>query len=123
MPRFDLRQDHETLKPLAPFQVLAVMCCPTNRIRREKMMGYIQATSGMALPRRRPFSSEEFRREVRLSSLNAVVLVRLAVRATRPLPAASSLVRGGLCEQLSRPGFRPSATCGASACAVTRFAL
>ena len=73
MPRFDLRQDHDTFKPLAPFQVLAVMCCPTDRIRREKMMGDIQATSGTAMPRRRPFSSDEFRKEVRLSSLNAVV--------------------------------------------------
>ena len=25
MPRFDLRQDHDTLKPLASFQVLTVM--------------------------------------------------------------------------------------------------
>jgi hypothetical protein len=46
MPRFDLRRDHDTLKPLAPFQVLTVMCCPTDRIRRERMMGDIQATSG-----------------------------------------------------------------------------
>ena len=73
MPRLDLRQDEETFKPLAPFQVLAVMCCPTDRIRRERMMGDIEATSGMAAPRRKPFSSEEFRREVRLSSLKAVV--------------------------------------------------
>jgi hypothetical protein len=73
MPRFDLRQDHDTLKPLAPFQVLAVMCCPTDRIRREKMIGDIQATSGMTVPRRQPFSSDEFRKEVRLSSLKAAV--------------------------------------------------
>jgi hypothetical protein len=73
MPRFDLRLNDDTLKPLAPFQVLAVICCPTDRIRREKMMGDIQATSGMAVPRRRPFSSDEFRKEVRLSSLKAVV--------------------------------------------------
>jgi hypothetical protein len=73
MPRFDLRQDHDTLKPLAPFQVLAVMCCPTNRIRRERMMGDIQATTGIEVPRRRPFSSDELRKEVRLSSLKAVV--------------------------------------------------
>ena len=73
MPRFDLRQDDETLKPLAPFQMLAVMCCPTDRRRREGMMGNIQATSGMAMPRRKAFSSEEFRREVRLSSLKAAV--------------------------------------------------
>jgi hypothetical protein len=73
MPRFDLRQDAEALKPLAPFQVLAVMCCPTDRIRREKMVGDIQVTSGIAVPRRRPFSSEEFRREVRLSALKAAV--------------------------------------------------
>jgi hypothetical protein len=73
MPRFDLRQDDETLKPLAPFQMLAVMCCPTDRIRRERMMGDIEATSGTAVPRRKSFTSEEFRREVRLSSLKAVI--------------------------------------------------
>lgn len=73
MPRFDLRQDQDTFKPLASFQVLTVMCCPTDRIRRERMMGYIEATSGAAVPRRRPFSSEEFRSEVRLSSLRGVV--------------------------------------------------
>jgi hypothetical protein len=73
MPRFDLRQDQDTLKPLASFQVLTVMCCPTDRIRRERMMGDIEATSGAAVPRRRPFSSEEFRSEVRLSSLRGVV--------------------------------------------------
>ncbi len=73
MPRFDLRQADETLKPLAPFQVLAVMCCPMDRIRRERMVGDIQATSGTAVPRRQPFSSDEFRREVRLSSLKAFV--------------------------------------------------
>ena len=73
MPRFDLRQDEESLKPLAAFQVLAVMCRPMDRIKRERMMGDIEATSGMAAPRRRPFSSEEFRREVRLSALKAGV--------------------------------------------------
>jgi hypothetical protein len=73
MPRFDLRRDHDTLKPLAPFQVLTVMCCPTDRIRRERMMGDIQATSGAAVPRRRPFSSDEFRSEVKLGSLKGAV--------------------------------------------------
>jgi len=44
MPRFDLRQDEESLKPLAAFQVLAVMCRPMDRIKRERMMGDIEAT-------------------------------------------------------------------------------
>ena len=30
MPRFDLREDEDTLEPLAPFQVLAVMCYPND---------------------------------------------------------------------------------------------
>ncbi len=79
MPRFDLRHDHETFQRLAPFQVLAVMCCPTDRIRRERMVGHIQAATGTGVPRRRPFSGDEFRSEVRLSSRKAVVAGGLLV--------------------------------------------
>ena len=53
MPRFDLRQDDGTLHPLAPFKVLAVMCHPIDRIRREKMLGTIEKETGVARPRRR----------------------------------------------------------------------
>jgi hypothetical protein len=79
MPRFDLRQDDETFKPLALFQVLAVMCCPTDRIRREKMMAHIQAGTGVARPRRKPLSGEEYRSEVRLGALKGVVAGGLLV--------------------------------------------
>ena len=72
MPRFDLRQD-ETFKPLAPFQVLAVMCCPTDQIQREKMMAHIQAGTGVARPRRQPLSGDEYCSKVRLSALKGVV--------------------------------------------------
>ena len=73
MPRFNLRQKDETFKPLAPFQVLAVMCCPNDRIRREKMMAHIKVGTGTAVPRRRPLSSDEYRSEVRISALKGVV--------------------------------------------------
>jgi len=104
MPRFDLRQDEESLKPLAAFRVLAVMCRPMDRIKRERMMGDIEATSGMAAPRRRPFSSEEFRREVRLSALKAgvaggLLLTRLQLHLNgyrfslaRAMPLAKALL-------------------------------
>ena len=73
MPRFNLRQKDETFKPLAPFQVLAVMCCPNDRIRREKMMAHIKVGTGTAVPRRRPLSSDEYRSEVKISALKGVV--------------------------------------------------
>ena len=73
MPRFDLRQDDETLKPLAPFQVLAVMCCPSDRIRRERMMAHIQASTKVAVPRRGPLSGEEYHSEVRIGALKGTV--------------------------------------------------
>src|SRR4029078_5594544 len=79
MPRFDLRRDDETLKPLAAFHVLAVMCCPTDRIRRDKMMAHIQAGRGVARPRRHPLSSDEYRSEVRLGALKGVVAGGLLV--------------------------------------------
>jgi hypothetical protein len=119
MPRFDLRQDHDTLKPLASFQVLTVMCCPTDRIRRERMMGDTEATSGAAVPRRRPFSSEEFRSEVRLSSLRGVVaggllLTRLQLHLNGhrfSLDRAMPLIRWLLPEWESRPSGTKPQTC------------
>ena len=73
MPRFNLRQDDETFKPLAPFQVLAVMCYPTSRLCRERMLAHVQRGTGQGQPRRRPFSSEEFMAEVRRISPRASV--------------------------------------------------
>ena len=73
MPRFDLRHEDGKIDPLAPFKVLAVMCCPNNRIRRERMMAHIQAETGVVGPRRRPLSGDEFRSEVRINALKGVV--------------------------------------------------
>jgi hypothetical protein len=50
MPLFDLRQDDGTLDPLAPFNVLAVMSHPNDRIRREKMLGIVQQETGKGKP-------------------------------------------------------------------------
>ncbi len=73
MPRFNLRQDHETFKPLAPFQVLAVMCHPASLLSRERMLAHVQRGTGQGQPRRRPFSSEEFLAEIRRISPRASV--------------------------------------------------
>ena len=73
MPRFDLRQDDGTLHPLAPFKVLAVMCHPSDRIRREKMLGTIETETGVARPRRQPVPAEAFMQEIRLASRRAGV--------------------------------------------------
>jgi hypothetical protein len=64
MPRFDLRQDDETLDPLASFKVLTVMCHPNKSLQREKMLGNILKGTGEGEPRRRPLTSEEFMAEV-----------------------------------------------------------
>ena len=73
MPRFDLRQDDGTLHPLASFKVLAVMCHPTNRTRREKMLGSIERETGLARPRRQPVAPEAFMQEVQRTSRRAAV--------------------------------------------------
>jgi hypothetical protein len=73
MPRFDLRQDDGVLDPLATFKVLAVMCHPNDRTKREKMLGSIQKETGVARPRRRPVTAEAFMQEVRLTSRRAAV--------------------------------------------------
>lgn len=73
MPRFDLRQDDGTLDPLASFKVLAVMCHPDNRVRREKMLGNIQKETGVGQPRCRPLTREAFMVEVRRTDKRAAV--------------------------------------------------
>jgi len=73
MPRFNLRQNDETFKLLAPFQVLAVMCHPANHLSREQMLAHVHRGTGQGQPRRRPFSSEEFMAEVRRISPRASV--------------------------------------------------
>lgn len=73
MPIFDLRQNEDSFKSLAPFQVLSVMCYPNDRVRRERMIAHIQAGTGGVTPRRQPLSGEEYRSEVRLAALRGNV--------------------------------------------------
>jgi len=73
MPRFDLRQDDGTLHPLASFKVLAVMCHPSNRVLREKMLGTTEKETGGLRPRRQPATAEMFMQEVRRTSRRAAV--------------------------------------------------
>jgi hypothetical protein len=73
MPHFDLRNKNGKIDSLAPFKVLAVMCHPTNRLRRERMLAHVQKETGQGQPRRRPLSSEEFKAEVRRITRRASV--------------------------------------------------
>ena len=73
MPLFDLRGDDSTLDPLAPFKVLAVMCRPNDRVKREGMLGNIQQETGEGQSRRRSLSSQEFMGVVRPTSRRATV--------------------------------------------------
>jgi hypothetical protein len=104
MPLFDLRQNDGTLNPLAPFKVLAVMCHPNARIRREKMLGTIQQEIGERRPRRRPLTSGEFFSEVQRIDTRAAVaggllLTMLQLQASnyepslnRAIPLVSALL-------------------------------
>jgi len=73
MPHFDLRNKNGKIDSLAPFKVLAVMCHPASRLRRERMLAHVQRETGEGQPRRRPLSSEEFMAEVRRISRRAAV--------------------------------------------------
>jgi hypothetical protein len=73
MPHFDLRNKDGKIDPLGPFKVLAVMCHPTSRLSRERMLAHIQRGTGQGQPRRRPFSSEEFMAQVRRVDRRAAV--------------------------------------------------
>ena len=104
MPLLDLRQDDGTLDSLAPFKVLAVMCHPNDRIRREKMLGTIQQETGEGKPRRRPLTSKEFFSEVQRVDTRAAVaggllLTMLQLQASdyepslnRAIPLVSALL-------------------------------
>jgi hypothetical protein len=112
MPRFDLRLD-EKLDSLATFKVLAVMCQPTNRVRREQMLATVQSETGVEPNRRRGLTNDEFYREVELTSARAGVaggllltLLQLHLNGYRPsLNRAIPLVRALLpvWEQPSAP--------------------
>ena len=105
MPRFSLRQEgHGTLGPLAPFKVLAVMCHPNDRIRREQMLAHIQVGTGVGIPRRQGLSGDEFFEEVRQASPRAAIaggllitmlqlhLNHLPFGLNRALPLVSALL-------------------------------
>ena len=66
MPAFDLRDHSGGLHALAPFKVLAVMCQPTDRKMRERMLASIQRETGAGIPRASGFSDDEFLRDVQL---------------------------------------------------------
>lgn len=61
------------MDPLAAFKVLAVMCHPDDRARREAMLAAVQEETGEGTPRRRSISSERFLTEVNLTSARATV--------------------------------------------------
>jgi hypothetical protein len=121
MPLFDLRIDEKTLHRMAPFKVLAVMCHPNDNKARERMLGHIQSTSGVQLPRRRPLSIDEFRSEVRISALNAgvaggILLTRLQLCCLHyqryTINSAIPLVRAELREG-ELPGYATRSQYGA----------
>ncbi len=66
MPIFDLRDQSGGLHPLAPFKVLAVMCHPTDRKMRERMLAPIQRETGTQTPRAASLSHDQIMREVQL---------------------------------------------------------
>ena len=66
MPTFDLRDQSGGLHPLAPFKVLAVMCHPTDRKMRERMLAPVQREAAAQRARRKGFSHDQILREVQL---------------------------------------------------------
>ncbi len=66
MPSFDLKDQSGRLHPLAPFKVLAVMCQPTDRKMRERMLAPVQRETGTQTPRAAGLSQDQFMREVQL---------------------------------------------------------
>jgi hypothetical protein len=73
MPSFDLRRSQSELDNLAAFKVLAVMCHPSDRAKRERMVALIQSETGEGPARRKPVSNPEFSREINLSLREARV--------------------------------------------------
>ncbi len=64
MPTIDLRDQSRGLQPLAPFKVLAVMCHPSDRTMRQRMLALLHRETGVGTPRRAGLSNEEFYKEV-----------------------------------------------------------
>ena len=71
MPVFDLRQRNNQLQldRLSAFKTLAVMCYPTERANRERMIGFFQKEMGGSIPRRSPFSNEAIANELKLHNM------------------------------------------------------
>lgn len=81
MPKFSLSSG-SALDPLAPFKVLAVMCHPTDRARREAMTATITKQSGIGNMRRAPLDDDKFMAEVgkvsrRAGLVGTLLLTRL----------------------------------------------
>ena len=64
MPRLSLTDASGELKPLAPFEVLAVMCHPTDRKARRQMLALVEAQTGVGPAKRPRLSDDEFEHQV-----------------------------------------------------------
>ena len=72
----------DALDPLAPFKVLAVMCHPTDRARREAMTATITKQTGIGNMRRAPLDDDKFMAQVgkvsrRAGLVGTLLLTRL----------------------------------------------
>lgn len=70
---FNLSNAQGELRPLAPFQVLALMCHPTDRVMREEMLAPVQRETAVQRPRRSGLSNDAFMREVILRSNRGIL--------------------------------------------------
>ena len=117
MPTFDLRDQSGGLHPLAPFKVLAVMCHPTDRKMRERMLAPIQREAAAQRARRKGFSHDQILREVQLRGNRAglaggLLLTLLQLRENgfryslnRAIPLITSLLERW--EQPTAPTWTP----------------
>ena len=117
MPTFDLRDQSGGLHPLAPFKVLAVMCHPTDRKMRERMLAPVQRETGTQTPRAAGLSHDQIMREVQLRGNRAglaggLLLTLLQLRKNgcrhslnRAIPLITPLLE--LWEQPTAPTWTP----------------
>ncbi len=88
MPAYDLRDPNGALDPLAPCKVLAVMCEPTDRKMRERVLAPIQRETAAQTPRAAGLGHGQFMREVQLRGNRAGLAGGLLLtRAMSKLPA------------------------------------
>ncbi len=64
MPRKDLRQDQTDLHPLAPFQVLAVMCHPADPWAQKAMIAKFEVETGAGQAKRPKRSDNDVKQQV-----------------------------------------------------------